>query len=619
MIGKRIYIVLIPFLTATLMLGHMYSAMAQFSQLPVVLPKSINRATLPANRVQNEPLSLPFWDDFSDGRISEMHWESKGVMASMTMGVDPPSVGVVFLDGVDERGNPYERERLANGEGDQLLSMPVDLSSISASERETVFLSFFWQAGGRGEMPDAIDQLELYFLDLDGDWNKVWETFGGDAEEQNEFTQELVRLSPEYFHEGFRFRFQVVGRLSGPFDTWLLDYIYLDKGRSPSDYFFEDRTLTRLPGSPFGKYTAIPHFFLETEANGLLDVIEGQFKNLSNRFRAMEYTIQLRNSQDNSVISNVNLNTPLNPVPSAQERRDFSSRVSETIDWREGEPFDLETLMYLSTGDQWKVAGVVAGDTIFEPSIDYRINDTVRTIIPIRDFLAYDNGSADYSAGINQTSGMLALRYDTPQPVYVSGVSVNFTNFLQRGNAIELMIWDSLERRALYRKEVLIPETEEKDEFAYFPLDTNIMVNDSFFVGFMQFTNDFIYVGLDKTTDTGEEIFFNVYGVWEQNAAVRGSLMIRPHLSLEQVVDIVEEEQAEISAFPNPVLDDRLTIHGDFEDLVVYDFQGREIKVFPESVENGKIINFTGQHRGVYLIRVMDRNNKLKYIRIILK
>ncbi len=606
---------LIAFGTSVLMLGGT-PLWAQFKQLPVVLSEKPSSGQ-PQARIMEEPLSLPFWDDFSSGILSPGLWESKGLMPSMTMGIDPPSIGVCFMDGVDSQGTPYERDRLINGKGDQLISKPIDLSAIASSEENSVYLSFFWQPGGKGELPDVTDQLELHVMNNSGQWVKIWEVVGGDESLRQQFTQEMIRITPEYFHDNFQFKFQYVGRLSGPFDSWILDYVYLDKGRSASDYFYEDRTLTKMPNSPFGKYTAIPLYMLAADANGYLNVIEGQFKNLNNRFRAMEFTLELRNHQTGSLIKSINSNTPINPVPQARERRNFTTRISEPIVWTEEVPFDLETKLYLSTGDDFKVRQVVGRDTVFEPSIDFRMNDTVKFMLPVRDFLAYDNGSVDYSAGINQRSGMLAVRYDVAGEAFVSGVSINFTNYLQRGNAVELMVWDSLGRQPVYRQEVLIPELESMDDFAFFPIDTAVRVSGSFYVGFTQFTNDFIYVGLDKSSDTGEEVFFNVAGSWEQNTTVAGSLMIRPHLSTTPPVMPEEGTGEEVRIYPNPVLN-RLTMEGVVDEIWVVDFQGREINVPVESVENGKVLTFVNQHKGIYLIRYMHQN-KMKSIRILVK
>jgi hypothetical protein len=307
---------------------------------------------------------------------------------------------------VDANGEPYSRTRLENGEGDQLISMPIDLSGVSDAGSGTVFLSFFWQAGGKGEMPDDNDQLELYFMDVSGIWTKVWEQAGGYELPLDEFNQVILPVEANYFHGGFRFKFQHQGRLSGPFDTWVLDYVYLGQNRNASDLFYEDRTLAQLPSSPFGKYGAVPLFDLNRNGSNYLSQIEGQFKNLSNRFRAMEYTILLRNRETQQTYSQINLNTPFNPVPQAQERRDFVSRAVEDVVFDEEEELDLEILMYLTTGDFYKVDNIVGRDTTFHDSIDFRINDTARYVLPIRDYFSYDDGSVDYSAGINQRAGM---------------------------------------------------------------------------------------------------------------------------------------------------------------------------------------------------------------------
>ncbi|MCC5936898.1 MAG: T9SS type A sorting domain-containing protein [Lunatimonas sp.] len=604
-----------------LLTGVYTTVFGQFQQLPAGLkPGSSDEASLSISaRQAEERLSLPFWDDFSSNVLNSSLWDNQGATRSTSIGVDPPSLGVVYLDGVDDLGNPYSRERLANGEGDRLTSLPIDLSNLSATEKQTVFLSFFWQAGGRGEMPDDTDQLEVQFLSATGDWVVVWEQMGGDHLDRHVFVQEILQVAPEFLHDNFRFRFQYIGRLSGPFDTWVLDYVYLHKNRNANDRFYEDRALSLVPNSPLGRYTAYPLFWLEELGEEGGQRLEGQFNNLSNRFRAMEFTVTLSDAQTGALIRTVNANTPLIPVPLAQERRNFFSNPINDLNGLPSEGFDLETTLYLSTGDLFKVARVVGRDTVFEPSIDFRLNDTVRTVTPLRDFMAYDDGSAEYAAGINQTSGMLALRYQAPEPAYVTGVSINFTNYLQRGNALELMVWDSLTRNAVHRQEILIPDFEDIGDFAYFPIDTNVRVSGSFFVGFMQFTNDFIYVGLDKTTDTGEEVFFNVYGEWQQNESVEGSLMIRPHLSLQPPVEgRIPESEAAVFLYPNPTYTENVVLVGAAERIMVFDFQGREINVPIERTEQGNLINFANRQKGLYLVRVLA-GNKWNAIRLIIK
>src|SRR5690606_30224675 len=117
--------------------------------------------------------------------------------------------------------------------------------------------------------------------------------------------------------------------------------------------------------------------------------------------------------------------------------------------------------------------------------------------------------------------------------------------------------------------------------------------------GFTQFTNDFIHVGLDKSNDSGSEIFFNVKGAWEQNQEVMGSLMMRPHFSVSPVVaDSTGEETGGIRAYPNPV-SEKLFLEGNIGDVHVFDSYERQINMPVEGCENGKILNVTGNDKGV--------------------
>ena len=602
--------------TGLLLILGVNELQAQFQQLPVDY-------TLREGYVQNEnlrigemPLTLPFWDDFSQGNLDEQKWENRGVVTSMTLGIDPPSVGVACLDGVDRQGKPYSPQLLENGEGDHLTSLDFDLSPLQAVD--SVYLSFFWQAGGKAEMPDSNDNLTLYFLDRDSNWIQVWEAVGGDLEAREKFTQEMIRLDGPFFHEKFRFRFVNSGRLSGPFDSWLIDYVFLDKGRTVYDIYHEDRALTQLSSSPFDKYNAIPLFALNSEENDIPTTITNQFNNLSNRFRAMEYSIELRHGETGALFRTLHNHTPFNPVPQALERRSFQSVELKELGLQATDEFDLETIVYLTTGDNFLIEDVSGADTLLAEGVDYRINDTVRHFTAIRDFFAYDNGSVDYAAGINQRSGMLAVRYELSTPAYMKGISINFTNASQVGNVVELTIWDDLEDPPLFAEEITLPEKSSLDELSYFELDTNLRLSGTFYIGFTQFTNDFIHVGLDKSNDTGEEVFFNVAGSWEQNQEVRGSLMIRPHLSLDPIAEERGEEGGEeINAYPNPVTD-KLYLEGNVDEIVVIDTYGRQINIPVGNYEKGKTLNFAGMDKGVYVVRAWT-GKKPNSIRILVK
>ncbi|MBT0810603.1 T9SS type A sorting domain-containing protein [Litoribacter ruber] len=589
---------------------------AQLQQLPV----SHKKASSPSvgQRLQQETLTLPFWDDFSTGILDTAKWENSGTVVSRSVGINPVTQGGVILDGTDERGAPYSTRMREQGLGDQLSSWPFNLSGLTPEQISSLYLSFSYQAGGKAEFPDGDDFLEVHLMDTLGNWQMVWEMPGGDLSKREIFTQVFVQIPAEFVHDNFRFKFQNRGRLSGPFDSWIVDYVFLNTGRNPSNTHFPDRALTKLPSSPLGRYTAIPYFEYQAHPELYSGIVASQFHNLDNRFRAMEYTVQLRNAETGAIIQNINSDTPFNPVPLSRERRDFISNPFDELDADLTEGIDLEAVIYLTTGDNYLINSISGQDTVFQRQVDFRVNDTIRQTIPLRDYFAYDNNSIDYAAGINQRAGMLAVRYEIEEEAYVNGLSINFTNFVQIGSPIEILVWNSLDQDPIYARERTIPQKESLREISFFPLDTLLRVQGEFYVGYRQFTNDFIHVGLDKTNDSGEEIFYNVTGAWAQNQIVEGSLLLRPHLTQDAPEETVEAPlEVKLRAYPNPVTE-RLVLEGATGEVTVYDSFGRQIQVNMSETENGKVLDFIGKQKGVYLIRT-NVNQKPTSIRILVK
>ncbi len=565
-----------------------------------------------------DTLELPFWDDFSQGTLDSTKWESRGANVSLSIGVGAPSLGVMLLDGTKANGQPYSTDIGQVNLTDRITSRSINLSGLSDEAQGSTYLSFFWQAGGKAEIPDSEDFLQLSFLDSLGNWNVIWTQYGGDSIQA--FQQEIIPLEGIYQHGQFKMMFQSSGRMAGPFDSWLLDYVYLNKNRSEDDLNYPDRALTQLNSSFLGKYTALPLFEFNALSDTVLTSVQNQFYNLNDRFRAMEYSAEIRDKGNQEPVMVLNSNTPFNPVPLANERRDFASGIpTELAEQNREEEFDLESIVYLSSGDDFLIDHITDGDTTYFSQVDFRINDTARTTIPIRDYYAFDRGTVDYAAGINQRSGMLAVKYHASSPAYVNALSINFTNPAQAGTAVDLLIWSSLEAEPVFAKEVIIQPKNQLEEFTKFPLDTAIQVEGDFYVGYMQFTNDFVHIGLDKSNDTSSEVHYNISGSWAPSEQVIGSLMIRAHMQTEgpQPPDSPETE-SQIKAYPNPVENNKIFLEGDVDDIKLYDTFGREINIDISEAENGKFVNFTTNRKGVYLIKAWNKNSP-QLIRILVK
>lgn len=544
--------------------------------------------------------TIPFWDDFSKG-IQANNWIAKGASYTETIGNKAPSLGMALFNGVDELGRAYSIQQKDQGESDYLTSVPLDLSGIDIPLKTSLYLSFYWQAGGKAEVPDSNDRLTLQVLTPAGTWLTVWEKRGGETLDRTRFAQEIIAILPEWQHANFQFRFFSNGRQSGPFDSWLLDYVYLNSRRTATDLSYPDRALTIPTTVRLGDFGAYPLELLQKHQKGTWSTVKSEFQNLENRFKAMEYSVTLRDSSGTNLLP-INSTTPFNPVPNALERRSIVSRTFTEIPVP-SKPGDVFFETSLITGDG--LLTLVNGtDTTRYTQVDFRDNDRVRTRFSLRDYFAYDQGTADYTAGINQRSGQLAVAYKTPEPVFLTGISIDFNNARQVDQVLDLVIWSALDKKPLYTQEVVIPAKTSGKDVQYFSLKETVPVSGTFYVGFTQFTNDFLQVGLDKSQNFGDRIHYNVGGGWVQNKDVTGALLIRPHVSLSGKAGGNLAPENILNVYPNPAVEE-VMVEGKFSYLQILDSFGREITIPRIPGNTGEVLNFKDQHPGLYLIKVV--------------
>ena len=549
---------------------------------------------------QTATTTIPFWDDFSKG-IQTSKWIAKGASYTETIGNKAPSLGMALFNGVDELGRAYSLQEKDQGESDYLTSVPLDLSGIEASQKASLYLSFYWQAGGKAEVPDSNDRLSLQVLTPAGTWLTVWEKRGGETLDRTRFAQEIIAILPEWQHANFQFQFFSNGRQSGPFDSWLLDYVYLNTQRTATNLSYPDRALTLPTSVRLGDFGAYPWELVQKHQKSNWSTVKNEFQNLENRFKAMEFSVTLRDSSGTELLP-INSTTPFNPVPNALERRSIVSRTFSEIPVP-SKPGDIFFETSLVTGDGL-LTTINGTDTTRFAQVDFRDNDRVSTRFSLRDYFAYDQGNADYTAGINQRSGQLAVAYKTPEPVFLTGISIDFNNARQVDQVLDLVIWSALDKKPLYTQEVVIPAKKSGQNIQYFSLKETVPVSGTFYVGFTQFTNDFLQVGLDKTQNFGDRIYYNVGGGWVQNKDVNGALLIRPHVSLSGKAGGTLSPENIFQVYPNPAVEE-VMVEGKFTYLQVLDSFGREITLPRMARNTGEVLNFKDQQPGLYLIKVV--------------
>lgn len=500
-----------------------------------------------------QTLRLPFFDDFSTSPLtpSPARWVGgSGVYINNTLTTDHPSVNIATFDGLRANGLPYDlSNENAEGGTDTLTSLPIDLGGLSV--RDSVYISFFWQRRGLGELPDAADSLALEFLGSDGRWQKVWGESGGVV--NNNYTQQLVRTDNAlFFHPAFRFRFRSRGRQSGAFDQWHLDYIYMNRGRTRFDRFVRDLAIRRPVSPLLRRYSAMPlRQFLAKAATELADTVSSDARNLFNDpagFNQLNFRFTLRNQQTGTVFQSDTLANSLS-VPSLG---------AQAVTWRRPTVITSDLSGRAVLQAQFRLlTNVSAADPV-----DFRLNDTLSNVTVLDNYYAYDDGSAEIATQINQRLARVAVRFVNNLPDAVKGVRIYIapTRRNQENQQIAFSIFNdagnnSPATRQLMQQTFPIKYAAVRNGFVDYLFTNPVNVRDTFYVAYAQLDDPPIPIGFDRNSPFRNNTFINLGTRWDAVTGPEGAgaLMIRPIMN-NGPADVLTatEPETPVQVFPNP-------------------------------------------------------------------
>lgn len=610
-----------------------------FAQLKVLPIKSENASPSPketpyARTTEHGPLPLPFWDDFSftDHRPAVERWQNSGnVIVNDGLALNPPSLGVASLDGLDASGNGLGHGQSESGKTDSLTSHPIDLSSYT--EASNVYLSFFYQHAGTGEGPDSSDSLRLEFKNIDGAWVSIWPGSAA-LDRTGTFSQVLVKISdPSFFHANFQFRFQSFGLQSGPYDVWNVDYVYLNKGRNETDTSFPDRTINAPLTSFLREFTAVPyaHFSINDTIHPTFGIANlntaGQPRQPFDYFINTKTTFIQQGDTLPPVIDSYTVPDPVeSPIAHGLENSKTAKlpNVFSDISGRQADTAIVDIKIFLNSGDN---EAPDYDPAIYAP-IDFRNNDTTRTSFMLSNYYAYDDGTAEYAAALNASGTSLAYKFnmnrDTTDHIVAIDIYFPYIGTDPAGRAIDLTVWETIAEdtasatKVKHREDIII-KRNGLNQVVRYPLSTAIAVQDSFYIGYKQRTSGYLGVGLDKNTNSAGKIFYNLDGSWQKNQNIDGSLMMRPVFGepgdeLATGIDPVETLPA-IKVYPNPS-SGSFRISGDFQRLKVFDIRGVE-KSFELSFEgNDAILQLNEHPSGFYMLQFV-KDSSLHTIKVL--
>jgi len=582
-------------------------------------------------------MPLPFWDDFSYALGNAVYandtlWQyGKSVRVNNGTGILPPSLGVATFDGIDSLGKPYSvNDVLAKGIADRLVSRPLRLDLVDPLKRETVFLSFYYQFRGNGEPPDAGDQLIVLLKDDKGKWNAVLTIENDGQLKEDVFYTVMVPISgDQYFHEGFQFQLQSFGRLSGPYDTWNLDYIYLHQGRNTNDTSYPDRTVVAPPTSLFSTYYAMPlkHFLLNPASMIKPTVPVFNLKSINDTSpgappdeQPFNYTTTATintTSGETTVSAEVPLDTKQEPGFNISPIKVSTLTVKTTPDPSLFDPkADSIHILFklgLSTKDSQTPTYDGDYDSLKYQPIDFRYNDTTRAEYILSDYYGYDDGTAEYGASLVQPGSQLAYLFQmaTNKLDTIVRVDLYFPKFGDESSQVmQLQILRDLTNSPgslLYTENITIQRSQQNIAWRH-KLGRPVGVDKQFYIGLKQTSSAIIAIGLDKNTDSGQQMFFNSNGTWIQNVNVKGSLMIRPAFGRGDSVTTAINEPKEITqrVYPNPS-QGTFFVPASAERIHIFDMAGRPVEHQEYIDGDQKRIEILAPQRGIYILKIFKR------------
>lgn len=614
------------------LLSFASSAAAQLVEYPLPSNREIPRKVSAGKRTQSiDPTFLPFWDDFSssDTLLRDSLWlYGNSVLLNNGIGIQPPSKNVVTFDGVDSLGKPYNiNDALAKGFADHLVSQPIRMDLVNPSERNTVYFSFFYELEGRGEPPDPGDELIVSFKNNSGTWEDIFILEPGVNMRTDSFTQVILPVAEErFFHANFQFRIYNLARLSGPYDTWNVDYIYLNRLRDTNDLYYPDRTISSPLSSLFHDYYAMPitHFLADPASHLTHPTVELYNLKKTDSLTGSPHAQPFKYTTEATITSRNAGTLTTNVVP-----LDFEADPGMTMPGLKFVNLSLNTLpapsdfdanadsihvrlkYSMTTKDNLPTS--LLGDynpRKYKP-IDFRYSDTTSIGYVLSSYYAYDDGTAEYGAGLNQAGSFLAFLFEmkTDSIDTLVYVDIYFPEFGDNTNqSLQLQVRSTLGdiNAAPLIDQLIVVERTTRNKFKRYTLYRPVPVAGAFYIGWKQITNASIPVGLDKNTENGNKIYYNITGDWVQNTLVKGSIMVRPGFGkgIGEVVTGVEALRKPVVLYPNPTTG-ICYVQGLVERAEGFDSMGRAVDTRWEIEGDKSRITLAPSASGLLIVRMV--------------
>ena len=500
---------------------------------------------------------------------------------------------------------------------DQLTSQPINLNYNTS---DNLWLSFFYQAGGLADPPEANDSLTLqFFAPVENKWYSVWKAEGS---LDQRFKPAIIRIeNSRYLQKGFQFRFINYASLSlnlsdpsmvGNCDIWNIDYVLLNKNRNAGDTVFADVAFTLPLRSLLKTHEAMPW---------------KQFRQVDLQEMGSSIPVHYRNND--TITRNVTRNFEIWDVYKNSQAHFFSAGATNispltSVDYNANLVYTFNT----SNNDSalFRITASLKTDN-FDP----KGNDTLVYFQVFNNYFAFDDGSSEGGYGVNglgSRNAMVAYKYVSYMQDTLRAIRICFNDSYLEANkrAFDLMVWDNnngVPGNILYtREEVMVEQGNVINGFYNYTIPEGVVVNDIFYIGWRQLSETFLNAGFDVNTPHTGKQFYWLNGEWRQSQ-VQGSIMIRPvvgsPLKVTSINDVFYHNNKNIiNVWPNPATDyinfDAGEMHlSGLSIVTITDIYGRELIKVPFRER----IDISSLHPGVYFIVTSINGSPVGYNRLI--
>ena len=558
-------------------------------------------------------------------------WQNDYVLINDDYAWKPPSYGVATFDGLDRVGRAYDNQSLNTyGVTDYLTSVPFNIGYLQ--ESDSVFLSFYYQPQGLGrDAPESEDSLVLEFFNpLESKWKFAWGVRGA---ARAPFQLQLVKLEDQFLENNFQFRFKSKGNRAGAYDTWNIDYVYLDRGRNSRDTAVSDVAIGQTYTSMLKEYSSIPFWQYAAFSSAVTrDTVSQLILNNNTTNRTVFFRYFIADPDGNSY--------PQFPFPASTNTSTsitglgFQKRELPLLN----APLNFEYPVTDMDTAHTFITSFIAQSSNIGTKDDFPFNDTLFHEQRFDHYFAYDNGSAEAGYGVNivdTTFGkrvMVAQEFTTFEDDSLDAISIYFLpqGLSMEGQKFNLCVWTDLTPSGLiYRKEAKDQVYYgAKNGFLTYLLDSTIEVSGTFYVGFEQSGLRSLNVGYDFKNDKKDKLFYSLnsgVSFLPTSAAIQpGTAMIRPYFKVDSTQVSVKKNLKntfDYEVFPNPTTGImNLEIVGKIGTLnlrlELYDINGR---VLISSVVNSQFsqLDLSNFDNGIYLLRAIDQKGSVVTKRII--